>query len=128
MIRFALVACLAALAAAPALASDLVLRDVLQEQPLSDVPDMKVVIARVTVKPGGAVSDHMHPGDEHAVVLQGGTVLLTDGQEAEYAEGDVLFFSAGEMHGGLRNIGGSEIVLLTTHVVNTLEPFRWPAE
>ncbi|SNS69031.1 cupin domain-containing protein [Antarctobacter heliothermus] len=127
MFRFA-VACVALLAAAPAFASDLVLRDILQEQPLSDAPDMKVMITRVTVKPGGAVVEHIHPGDEHAVVLRGGTVLLTDGQEAEYAEGDVLFFSAGEMHGGLRNIGGTEIVLLTTHVVNVLEPFRWPAE
>lgn len=127
MIRIA-VACVVLWAAAPAFASDLVLREILQEQPVSDAPDMKVMISRVTVKPGGAVVEHNHPGDEHAVVLRGGTVLLSDGQEVEYAEGDVLFFSAGEMHGGLRNIGGTEIVLLTTHVVNVLEPFRWPAE
>lgn len=127
MIRFAL-ACVAVLAAAPAFASDLFLREILQEQPVSDASDMKVMISRVTVKPGGAVVAHTHPGDEHAVVLQGGTVLLSDGTEADYAEGDVMFFSAGEMHGGLRNIGGTEIVMLTTHVVNVLEPFRWPAE
>lgn len=127
MIRFAL-ACVAVLAAAPAFASDLVLREILQEQPVSDASDMKVMISRVTVKPGGAVVAHTHPGDEHAVVLQGGTVLLSDGTETDYAEGDVMFFSAGEMHGGLRNIGGTEIVMLTTHVVNVLEPFRWPAE
>lgn len=127
MIRFAF-ACVAVLATSPVYASDLVLREVLQEHPLSDAPEMKVMISRVTVKPGGAVVEHIHPGDEHAVVIQGGSVLLPDGTEAAYASGDVLFAAAGEGHGGLRNIGGTEIVLLTTHVVNELEPFSWPVE
>ena len=54
MIRFAM-ALVAALATTPALASDLVLHEVLSEQPLSDATDMKVVIERVTVKPGGEI-------------------------------------------------------------------------
>lgn len=127
MIRFAFV-CVAALAASPVLASDLVLRDVLQDQPLTDSADMKVVMSRLTVKPGGEIAAHVHPGDEHAVVVQGGTVQLTDGTEATYAAGDVIFYAAGDAHGGLRNTGDSEIVMLTTHVVNIYEPFRWLAE
>lgn len=127
MIRFAL-ALVALMGAAPVYASDLVLRDVLQEQPLSDAPDMKVMITRVTLKPGGAIALHSHAGDEHAVVLKGGAVEMADGTTTDFADGTVLFFSAGDVHGGVKNTGETDIEILTTHVVNIYEPFSSPAE
>ena len=117
------------LGAAPVVhASDLVLREVLQEQPLSDAPDMKVMVTRVTIKPGGEVARHSHAGDEHAVVLRGGPVEMADGTKMTFAEGMVLFFSAGDVHGGITNVGEADLEILTTHVVNVYEPFSSPAE
>lgn len=118
----------AMVAAAPVLASDLVQRDVLQDQPLSDAEDMKVVITRVTIQPGGVIARHTHPGDEHAVVLTGGQVEMADGAKVTLAEGQAMFYSAGKVHGGVTNTGTGDIVVLTTHVVNIYEPFTWPAE
>lgn len=127
MIRIALT--LAALAfAAPVHASDLVQRKILQEQPISDAEDLKLIMTRVTINPGGRIARHSHPGDEHAIVLTGGAVEWTDGRKMTLAEGQVMFHSAGEVHGGMRNTGTTDIVVLTTHVVNIYEPFTWPAE
>ncbi len=127
MIRTALT--LAALVfAAPVYASDLVIREILQDQPVSDAEDLKLVLTRVTVMPGGRITRHTHPGDEHAVVLSGGPVEMADGSKMSLAAGQVLFYPAGEVHGGMTNTGGADIVVLTTHVVNIYEPFTWHAE
>ena len=127
MIRFVL-ALVALMGGIPAYASDLVVREVLQEQPLSDVPDMTVRITHVTVKPGGRIPLHSHAGDEHAVVLKGGSVEMADGATRVFAAGQALFFSAGDVHGGVTNAGETDIEILTTHVVNVYEPFSSPAE
>jgi quercetin dioxygenase-like cupin family protein len=127
MIRFA-VAFAALMMAAPVHASDLVMQEVLQQQPLSDAPEMSVRITRVTIQPGGQIAPHIHAGDEHAVVLKGGSVETADGTQTEFADGMVMFFSAGDVHGGVKNVGETDIEILTTHVVNVLEPFSSPAE
>ncbi|SMX38333.1 cupin domain-containing protein [Maliponia aquimaris] len=131
MIRFAQALSLCgavALAAMPAVASDLVVREVLQEEPLTDAPDMTVRITRVTLKPGGVIERHAHAGDEHLVVLTGGKLRIGDGQEITLAEGTVMFHSAGDGHGPYTNLGTADIVVLTTHVVRVYEPFSWPVE
>ncbi|MBY6160524.1 hypothetical protein KUV73_05395 [Mameliella alba] len=127
MIRLAL-ASVACLAAAPLHASDLVLHEILSEQPLSDAENMKVVISRVTLKPGGTIERMAHPGDMHAVILTGGTVELGDGEQRILDDGTVVFRSAGVAYGPARNIGSDDIEILVTHVVNVLEPFSWPVE
>lgn len=118
----------ALLGATPVQASDLVVHEVLSEQPLSDAPDMKVVISRVTIKPDGMIERHAHPGDMHAVVLRGGRIEGPDGVEQVLEEGAAIFVSAGEAHGPARNLGDSDIELMVTYVVNVLEPFSWPVE
>ncbi|MGP6087036.1 cupin domain-containing protein [Antarctobacter jejuensis] len=128
MFRTALTIAALMMIAAPVVASDLVKREILQDQPVSDAEDLKLVLTRVTVMPGGRIEKHAHPGDEHAVVLTGGPVEMADGSGMTLAEGQVLFYSAGEVHGGVINTGAADIVLLTTHVVNIYEPFRWAAE
>jgi quercetin dioxygenase-like cupin family protein len=124
----AVLASAALLGATPVQASDLVVHEVVSEQPLSDAPDMKVVISQVTIKPDGMVGRHAHPGDMHAVVLRGGRIEGPDGAEQVLAEGTVIFVSAGDTHGPLRNLGDSDIELMVTYVVNVLEPFSWPVE
>jgi quercetin dioxygenase-like cupin family protein len=127
MIRFAL-AFAVLTGAAPVYASDLVVSEILNEQPLSDAPDMTVRISRVTVKPGGRVAPHVHAGDEHAVILKGGSVDMADGTQQAFTDGMVLFYSAGDVHGGITNTGDADIEMLTTHVVNIFEPFSSPVE
>lgn len=131
MIRFAQVLTLCgavALAAMPAHATDLVTSEILQEEPLTDAPDMSVRITRVTLKPGGTIERHAHAGDEHLVVLTGGKLKMGDGQEMTLADGTALFHSAGDGHGPFSNLGTADIIWLTTHVVRVYEPFSWPVE
>ncbi|CUH75449.1 cupin domain-containing protein [Tropicibacter naphthalenivorans] len=120
----AVMACLAA----PLWAEDLFVREQLSAQPLSDAQDMVVIVSKLTLKPGGRIPLHTHPGDEHAVVVQGGTALMPNGKEVEFSSDMALFFSAGDVHGGVTNHGDADMVILTTHVVNALEPFETLAE
>ncbi|WP_420327984.1 cupin domain-containing protein [Mameliella sp.] len=124
----AILASASLLGATPVQASDLVVHEVLSEQPLSDAAEMKVVISRVTIKPDGMIKRHAHPGDMHAVVLRGGRIEGPDGTEQVLDAGRVIFVSAGDAHGPLRNLGDSDIELMVTYVVNILEPFSWPVE
>lgn len=114
--------------ALPVFADDLVTRDVLNEQPLSDADDMVVIVSKLTIKPGGRIPLHTHPGDEHAVIHQGGTALMPNGQQMAMAPGMAMFFSAGDVHGGVTNEGDADIVIYTTHILNALEPFQTLAE
>lgn len=127
MFRFILIAALAV--AGPLAAEDARLsRTVLQEKPLTGADEMVVVVSKLVIEPGGRVPLHSHPGDEHAVVIRGGQVLLPDGKEVPFADGMALFFEAGSVHGGVTNAGDTPIELVTTHVVLANEPFQSLAE
>ncbi len=123
-----LVLALLAVVALPASAEELLVRKIVSEQPLSGAERMKVVISMLTVKPGGRVPLHTHAGDEHAVVLKGGDVILPDGKEHSFSDGMVLFFPAGTVHGGVASRGDTDLDLMTTHVVVADQPFSTPAE
>ncbi|MFW2543012.1 cupin domain-containing protein [Primorskyibacter sp. 2E107] len=128
MMKAVLICALAAMAA-PAVAQDaLVTREILQEKPLSGVDGMVVILSRLVIEPGGRIPLHTHAGDEHAMVLHGGQVLLPNGKEAAFAEGMTLFFEAGSVHGGVTNKSAAPMTLLTTHVVKAGEPFQTLAD
>lgn len=108
--------------ASAASAQDVINRVELDRQPLSNVAGYEVVVSRITLAPGGAIPLHTHPGDEHAVVLEGGTVRLPNGKEVTFEEGKKLFFPEGLVHGGLVSTNAAPMVVLTTHIVRAGEP------
>ncbi|MEJ6392877.1 hypothetical protein V8J82_06415 [Gymnodinialimonas sp. 2305UL16-5] len=89
---------------------------------------MEVVVSRLTVPPGATVPLHTHPGDEHAVVVTPATAEAPNGNVIEFAVGTPLYFAEGEVHGGLTNVGDSDMVAITTHVLRVGEPFMALAE
>lgn len=127
MLKFAL-AFGALLIATPVVAEDLVVREFLNEQPLSGSQGIVVIISKLTVKPGGRIPLHTHPGDEHAVMVVGGTALMPNGKEVSFPDGTPMFFPEGQVHGGVTNRGESDIEIVTTHIVRADEPFQTAAE
>jgi quercetin dioxygenase-like cupin family protein len=73
----------------------------------------RVTITRVTFSPGAKSPRHTHAASEQVwVALRGtGTLLLKDSTTAPFAEGDVVRFTEGEVH-GFENTGPDEFVYL----------------
>jgi len=73
-----------------------------------------VTITRVTVAPGAKNPPHAHAASEQVwVALRGSGLLLLEGAAtAPFAEGDVVRFAEGDVH-GLENTGSVEIVYLS---------------
>ena len=71
----------------------------------------RVTITRVTIAPGGRNPPHSHAASEQVwVALRGSGVLLLGGATtAPFAEGDVVRFVEGDIH-GLENTGSVEFV------------------
>ena len=74
----------------------------------------RVTITRVTVAPGGCNPRHAHAASEQAwVALRGTGVLLLGGTATTpFAEGDVVRFAEGDVH-GFKNTGSVEFVYLS---------------
>ena len=74
----------------------------------------RVTITRVTIAPGARNPPHTHPASEQVwVALRGsGVLLLGDTATAPFAEGDVVRFAEGEVH-GFENTGSIEFEYLS---------------
>ncbi|MEM6889012.1 MAG: cupin domain-containing protein [Pseudomonadota bacterium] len=118
----------ALLIAAPVAAEDLVDRKILTKEPLSGSEGMVVVISKLTIKPGGRIPLHTHPGDEHGVIVVGGDALMPNGKVVPFADDTTVFFPAGQVHGGVINQGSADIEIVSTHILQADEPFQIPAE
>jgi quercetin dioxygenase-like cupin family protein len=73
----------------------------------------RVTITRVTIAPGAKNPRHAHATSEQVwVALRGSGVLLLEGATTvPFAEGDVVRFADGEVH-GFENTGSAEFVYL----------------
>jgi quercetin dioxygenase-like cupin family protein len=71
----------------------------------------RLTITRVTLPPGGRNPQHSHATSEQVwVALRGSGVLLLAGDATEpFAEGDVVRFADGDVH-GFHNTGPGEFV------------------
>jgi quercetin dioxygenase-like cupin family protein len=127
MIRSFILTCALGLGA-PLAADELVVREVLQEKPLSGSETQVVIVSKLTLKPGGRIPLHTHPGDEHAVIVVGGLATLPNGKEINFAPGTPMFFPEGAVHGGVTNSGEADLEVLTTHIVRKDEPFQTLAD
>ncbi|MDC0738957.1 cupin domain-containing protein [Cognatishimia sp. SS12] len=117
--------CLSAMAG---LAQDAVTRTELSRHPLSGVAGMEVVKSKMVLLKGAKIPFHTHPGDEHAIVVEGGLMALPNGEIVEFADGTPLFFPERDVHGGLTAQSDTPIVVYTTHIVRAGEPMTVLAE
>ncbi|WP_372570938.1 cupin domain-containing protein [Ruegeria jejuensis] len=93
----------------------------------ADVPGSdthEVIVARLEIEPGATVPRHTHHGDEHLVVIIGGTMQTGDGKQIPFPDGMAAHFPQGEPHGGLTNAGDTVMVAITTHVVEKGKPLN----
>jgi len=74
----------------------------------------RITITRVSVAPGARNPPHVHAASEQVwVALRGnGLLLLGNATTAPFAEGDVVRFAEGDIH-GLENPGSVEFVYLS---------------
>ena len=72
-------------------------------------PSRRVTITRVTIAPGARNPPHAHATSEQVwVALRGtGILLLAGAATAQFAKGDVVRFTEGEVH-GFENTGSTE--------------------
>jgi len=55
-------------------------------------------VRRDTMPPDAVVSEHAHPFDVRALVLNGGITLTVEGVQYAYREGDIFVLPAGHRH------------------------------
>jgi len=74
----------------------------------------RITITRVTIQPGARNAAHRHESSEQVwVALRGnGRLLLGDDKTVLFAEGDVVRFEDGELH-GFENTSGAEFEYLS---------------
>jgi len=74
----------------------------------------RLTITRVTVKPGARNPPHRHPTSEQVwVALRGhGNLQLEAGRIEPFAEGDVVRFADGDLH-GFENTGSTDFEYLS---------------
>jgi mannose-6-phosphate isomerase-like protein (cupin superfamily) len=89
----------------------------------------RVTITRVVVEPGAVNSRHRHATSEQVwVALRGaGTLLLANDATAPFAEGAVVRFAEGDVH-GFRNTGSVpfEYLAVTAPPINFREAYSAP--
>ena len=74
----------------------------------------RMTITRVTIAPGARSPRHTHPSSEQSwVALKGSAcLLLADDGRQPIAQGDVVRFADGDVH-GVENVGTAEFVYLS---------------
>ena len=103
-------------------------RTELNRADVSGADGLEVVVSRLEIAPGATVPPHSHPGDEHLIVLDGGTLAMPDGKTLEFKPGMALMFPKGKVHGNLTNAGTAPIVVYTTHIIQKGQPLTIPAK
>ncbi|MGB3245840.1 MAG: hypothetical protein WBB25_15000 [Sulfitobacter sp.] len=101
-------------------------RDEIRRGAVPGSETMEVIVSKLTVPPGATIPLHTHPGDEYAVVVTATKAQTPNGKVLEFPIGTPLYFADGEVHGGLTNVGETDMVAITTHVVRKGEPFSVP--
>ena len=117
-----------ALLVSGALSAQEISREELRRVPVPGSDTMEVVVMRLTVPPGSTIPLHTHPGDEHGVVVTPAKAQTPNGKIIEFPVGATLYFPEGQVHGGLTNVGETDMVAITTFVVRVGEPLQTLAE
>ncbi|MFA3917258.1 cupin domain-containing protein [Ruegeria hyattellae] len=128
MIRTATAIALFAVAPALAFAEGAITRTELSRADVPGSDTHEVIVARLEIEPGATVPRHTHNGDEHLVVITGGTMQTVDGKQIPFPDGMAAHFPQGKPHGGLTNAGDTVMIAITTHVVEKGKPLNVPVD
>ena len=84
------------------------------------------VVVRTTLRPGGVIASHRHPGLEVAV-LESGEVVVTSGTAAPLPRQSGMSWQVapGLAH-SVRNVGSAPAVIISTYIVDPSQPLASP--
>jgi quercetin dioxygenase-like cupin family protein len=102
--------------------SEQVTRTELYKSDLAGSDNTEVIVAQLELVPGATVPRHSHNGEEHLIVLQGGTMAMPNGDVMEFLPGVTMDFPRDFVHGGLTATGDRPMVFLTVHIVDKNAP------
>jgi quercetin dioxygenase-like cupin family protein len=95
---------------------------VLSRADLTGVAGMEVIVSSFSVKPGGVIPRHTHPGDEHYRVVQGTKLTRPDGKIFEIKDGTAKSYSRDVAHAGVTNTGDRDFILTVVLILDKDKP------
>lgn len=79
----------------------------------SDVPEAGMNVSWVEVEPGSAQQDHTHDEEQAYLVVSGQGKMRAGEEEAEMAQGDLVYVPSGVSHGLSNSSDGENLVYIT---------------
>ena len=102
-------------------------RAILERHEQAGVPDNEIVIGKATLPAGTAIGFHVHPGDEAGYVLKGTVIWKTKGQpDKTLKAGDSFFNPRGAAH-SIAATEASDVMVVSTWIVDKGKPLATPA-
>jgi quercetin dioxygenase-like cupin family protein len=83
---------------------------------------MEVISSFSTIDAGGEIPLHSHHGIETAYIIQGATLINSQGKSMELKTGGTLLNIRNIVHGGFTIAPKNELKLFTVHVVDKNKP------
>ena len=84
--------------------------------------NMELIVSVNEVKPGEALTMHIHHGEESYYFLEGGTIETPDGKQVSIPTGATGITARDAPHGALKVVGDKPIKFLSVHVVDKGKP------
>lgn len=109
-------------------AQEAVERVELRRADLTGADGTEIVMATVTIPPGGAVARHFHHGDEVLYVLEGGSFQAPGTEPVTVEAGATLHFPREVAHGGFTVVGERTLKVVTVHIVDKAKPLAEPVQ
>jgi mannose-6-phosphate isomerase-like protein (cupin superfamily) len=80
----------------------------------SEVPDLRLVLRKRSLKPGSSIGYHEQKEDEIYYVLSGRGEMTIDGKTFEVRPGDAILTRPGSSH-GLKQTGAEDLVIMINY-------------
>src|SRR5262245_2018738 len=84
--------------------------------------NMEVIVSINEVKPGEALTLHIHHGEEPYYFLEGGTIETPDGKQVTIPNGATGITARGVPHGAFKVVGDKSLKFLSVHIVDKDKP------
>ena len=112
---------LASVLSVPAHSQDSPFRKELKRADLTGT-NMEVIVSLNEVKPGEALTLHIHHGEEPYYFLEGGTIETPDGKQVTIPNGATGINARDVPHGAFKVLGDKPLKFLSVHIVDKGKP------
>jgi mannose-6-phosphate isomerase-like protein (cupin superfamily) len=112
---------LASVLSVPAHAQDSPFRKELKRADLTGT-NMEVIVSINEVKPGEALTLHIHHGEEPYYFLEGSTIETPDGKQVTIPNGATGINARDVPHGAFKVVGDKPLKFLSVHIVDKGKP------